>query len=115
MELKQLYQALGADYEGTFSRLMGERLMNKYVRKFPADTSFQLLTESIAAQDWETAFRAVHTLKGVCANLGFTRLWQASSDLTEAVRGGKPLNDFNLFSIVEAEYKTTVDAIGGLE
>ena len=42
---------------------------------------------SLAAQDWETAFRASHTLKGVAQNLGMEHLYQVSSALCEAVRG----------------------------
>ena len=34
------------------------------------------------------AFRAAHTLKGVCQNLGFTNLYQPTYDLTEVLRTG---------------------------
>jgi len=34
------------------------------------------------------AFRAAHTLKGVCQNLGFTNLYQPTCDLTEVLRTG---------------------------
>ena len=33
------------------------------------------------------AFRAAHTIKGICLNLGFDKLYQASSDITEQLRG----------------------------
>ena len=33
-----------------------------------------LFEESWAKKDYETAFRAMHTLKGVAVNLGFTAL-----------------------------------------
>ena len=51
------------------------------------------LTEAVNAQDWETAFRASHTLKGVAQNLGFDGLYRAAFALTEEMRGGKPLTD----------------------
>ena len=31
------------------------------------------LTQAMDAGDVETAFRAAHTLKGICANLGLSR------------------------------------------
>ena len=34
----------------------------------------------------EEAFRAVHTLKGICLNLGFDTLYKASFELTEKLR-----------------------------
>ena len=63
--------------------------------------------------DYEEAFRAAHTLKGVCANLGFTQLFKVSSDLTEELRGGAP-DEAKLPELLEkvsSEYKKTVDAI----
>ena len=45
------------------------------------------LTESLKEKDGECAFRAAHTLKGVCANLGLDRLYEADCELTEKLRG----------------------------
>ena len=59
---------------------------------------------------------AAHTLKGVCANLGFTQLFKVSSDITEELRNGNP--DVSrlpeLLGKVAAEYKKTVDAINSV-
>ena len=54
--------------------------------KFLNDPSFQELTDGLAAQDGEKAFRAAHTLS-VCLNLGFTELYKVSAELTEVLRG----------------------------
>ena len=43
--------------------------------------------------NYEDAFRGAHTLKGVCQNLSFDRLYEASNELTELLRdriGEKP-------------------------
>ena len=50
-------------------------------------------------------------MKGVGQNLGFTRLYQASSALTEAMRGNVPLKDFALWEAVKREHKCVIDAI----
>ena len=47
-----------------------EALVRKFVLKYPNDPSFGQLKDALAAQDWETAFRASHTLKGVAQNFG---------------------------------------------
>ena len=39
--------------------------------------------------DAETAFRAAHTLKGLCLNLGFESLYKVDAALTEELRAGK--------------------------
>lgn len=48
--------------------------------------SMQNLTNAMNTGDTTTAFRAVHTLKGVALNLGLGSLAHASSQMTEALR-----------------------------
>ena len=55
---------------------MNENMVRKFVLKFPQDNNMALFEESWAKKDYETAFRAMHTLKGVSVNLGFTALLQ---------------------------------------
>ncbi len=116
MTVKECYAALKADYEGTISRFMGnEGLVKKFALKFLKDGNCDLLEKSLAQEDYETAFRAAHTLKGVCMNLGFTKLAEASHDITEALRGGKKPEDDQLMEEVMAEYQRTVETIRTLE
>ena len=56
-------------------------------------------------------FHAIHTLKGISQNLGFTKLYETCLAMTEAVRGGVKLENEALFDAVEKEYQTTVDCI----
>ncbi len=86
MTLQECYAALGGNYAEVLGRLRSERLVQKFVLRFPDDGSMALLESSLAGGDAEEAFRAAHTLKGTCQNLGFTRLGQSSHDLTEALR-----------------------------
>ena len=37
-------------------------------------------------KNYEDAFRSAHTLKGVCQNLFFDRLYEVSNELTELLR-----------------------------
>ena len=37
-------------------------------------------------KNFEGAFRGAHTLKGVCQNLSFDRLYEVSHELTELLR-----------------------------
>ena len=114
MTLQECYAAMGGDYEGVMGRLRSERMVQKFVLKFLADGSYGLLLSSVEAEDWLEAFRASHTIKGVCQNLGFTRLYESSSALSEAMRDGKPLGDPALLERVKADYQTTAGAIRAL-
>ena len=68
MTLQEFYDRIGGDYKATISRLPSEALIKKFVLKYPGDPSFSQLKDALAAQDWELAFRASHTLKGVAQN-----------------------------------------------
>lgn len=83
MTVKECYEQMGADYEGVLGRLRSEALIKKFAKKFLDDGSFQSLKDNLAAGNGEEAFRAAHTLKGVCQNLGFDNLYTVSFDITE--------------------------------
>lgn len=88
MTLEQMYSAIGGDYKGVMERLPSADFVRRFALKFLQDDSFPNLKKALEAQDAPTAFRAAHTLKGVCQNLGFDALYAPASALTEALRGG---------------------------
>ena len=115
MTLKECYEALDGDYEGVVARFRGEALVMRFALRFLEDGSYRLLQDSLAGGDYETAFRAAHTLKGVCQNLGFTRLYESSSALTEALRGGVWSEAAaERVAPVERDYRITADAVEAL-
>jgi HPt (histidine-containing phosphotransfer) domain-containing protein len=112
MSLQTCYAALGGDYEGTLGRFLSEPLLQKFVLKFLDDGSFALLLRSLDENDYQEAFRAAHTLKGVSQNLGFTPLQHASGRLAEALRPGAWTPELEeLTRQVEVDYRQTVSAI----
>ena len=114
MTLKEFYEQIDGSYEDTLHRLTSEALVHRFVLKYPADPSFTQLREAVAAEDWESAFRAAHTLKGVAQNLGFDALYRASSALTEHLRGGQPLTEPQLLDATAAEHERVMSAIEAL-
>lgn len=86
MNILQFYEKTGGDYAAVLSRLGSEAMIKRFVLKFANDPSFAELTEAFKKKDAETAFRAAHTLKGVCLNLGFDGLFQPANALTENLR-----------------------------
>ncbi len=115
MNIQECYRELGGSYEEVIGRLRSEKLVVKFALKFLADKSYELLCSSLEAEDYSEAFRAAHTLKGVCQNLGFTRLYKSSEKLTDALRGGKGEGTEQLFETVSEDYRVTVDAIKALD
>ena len=111
MSLKTCYDALGGDYEQALGRLRSERLMQKYVLRFLDEKSYEELVDAIAKKDGETAFRAAHTIKGMCLNLGFDKLLASSDAMSEALRHGWSDSALSLMNQLKSDYEQTVRAI----
>ena len=111
MTLQECYTALGGDYDEVLGRLRSEKMIQKFVLRFLEDKSYDLLCSSMESGNYEEAFRAAHTIKGVCQNLSFTLLGKSSSALSEALRHGYTPEADDLAKQVEAEYRQTAQAI----
>ena len=116
MTVQECYELAGADYRDAMERLGSEALIERLARKFLQDKSYAQLQEGMAQKEAEKAFRAAHTLKGVCANLGFTSLFQVSSALTEQLRGKEEIRDCEeLYNAVTEQYERTIAALETLQ
>ncbi|MCH5202582.1 MAG: Hpt domain-containing protein [Oscillospiraceae bacterium] len=114
MTLEEFYLECGGDYQKMIKTLKIDMLIKKFVLKFLNDTSFSLLSEAIAKDDTEAAFTAAHTLKGVCGNLAFTRLYNSACEITEHLRVKDLESAKTCFSAVQHDYELTVNAINKL-
>ncbi len=115
MTLKECYTALEGDYEEVIARLRSEKMVQKFVLKFLNDKSHELLVTSMETKNYEEAFRAAHTIKGVCQNLSFTKLYESSHILTENLRAGYGAGTDELVQRVEKDYQQTIAAIKELQ
>lgn len=88
MTLKELYDAMGGDYEQAIKVLRVEKLIDKHIRKFPASDIFDGLVEGVKSMDEEKLFESSHAIKGVCANLGLTKISSLASMICEEFRPG---------------------------
>lgn len=111
MNLKECYELMHGDYDGVMSRLVKEERVKKFVLKFLDDTSYQLLCTSLQDHQYDEAFRATHTMKGICQNLGFTQLYCSSNELTEKLRNHDYNNLDDFVEKVKRDYDEVVFAI----
>lgn len=113
MTIEQCYQQLHGDYAQMIQRLPNAALVERFMMKFLEDDSYPNLCTALKAGDAQAAFRAAHTLKGVCANLSFEQLRSSSSQLTELLRGACtiPHGAQALAEQVSRDYAMTVAAI----
>ena len=116
MQLKECYTMFGGDYEAVLGRIPKDTIIEKFMVKFLTEPSFGNLVSNFETANYEEAFRAAHSLKGVCQNLGFDRLAKSVSDLTELLRHydttpvDRPACEEAL-SIVTKDYQAVIDAI----
>ena len=111
MTLQECYAAMSGNYDDAIGRLRSERLVQKFVLKFLDDGSYDLLCRSLEEKNYEEAFRAAHTIKGVCQNLSFTKLQDSGSRLCESLRNGYTPESGVLAEEVREDYAQTVAAI----
>lgn len=111
MSLEIFYERVGGDLEETLRRLPGEAFVRKFLLRYPNDPSFGQLQSAVEQTDWQTAFRAAHTIKGIAQNLGMEHLYQAADVLTEALRNGSELTDCTLLQAVEAAQTEVLTAL----
>lgn len=117
MSLEIAYAAMGGDLETVRGRLLTDERIEKFAKIFLQDTSMQTLEAALEAGDFAEAFRGAHTLKGVSRDLGFTPLFEASCELSDALRlddAGTPANLAavpELMPKVREAYTLVVDSI----
>ena len=77
----------GADIAG-----IAERFMDDYafygicLEQFVRDVNFDALGQALENRDFQAAFEAAHSLKGVAANLGLTPIYAAINKVVIALR-----------------------------
>lgn len=113
MTVKECYEIMKGDYDDVLSRLRTDERIKKFLLKVVSDPSFAQLCNALEKRDIEEAFRAAHTLKGVCKNMSLTGLAYSASNLTEALRGRTDYGDDidPLFKKVKKDYALTMACI----
>lgn len=104
MTIKEFYAIIDENFNDVLSRFRKEERIERFVKMFLDDKSFIDIIDCFKAQNIEGAFRASHTLKGLAANLGFSRLAKISSDITEYLRPLKDMNCSTMINDLEKEY-----------
>lgn len=95
----------GVDWNEILDRFMGnEALIAKFMFKFLNDQSMTDLTRYLDEGNVSEAFKAVHTLKGVSANLGLKGFLDPVCELTEILRAGSMEGARDKYEIIKPKY-----------
>ncbi len=86
MLLKEFYERIEGDYEGIIGRLRSEAMVIRFLNKFLEEKSYEELLLVAKENDVANAILAAHKLKGVTANLSFTKLCNLLTELLQDLR-----------------------------
>ena len=114
MNVKECYAMIGGDYEDMKRRFLTDARIQKFALMFLRDKSMEDLRAGIRDEEYEKAFLAAHTLKGVCLNLGFTGLYEPVYDITEKLRAGRYGEAAAALPPVEQAYEATCEGLRNL-
>ena len=95
MTMQECYKAIGGNYEAVLGRLHSEALIQRFTLKFLEDQSYLQLKQALENKYYEDAFRSAHTLKGVCQNLSFDRLYEVRIMKTHSELGAAMIKDMD--------------------
>ena len=104
MDIKKFYELTGSDYHAAISIMMNDALIERMINKFMENNSYQAIINAYQAKNIKEVFALAHSFKGVTGNLALTKLFQVSSELTEATRGKEEANVDGLIEQLKKEY-----------
>ena len=88
MTLQELYGTIGGNYEQALRVLRMDKLLDKHIRKFSQNGVVEALLAAGENLDPTQMFETAHAVKGVCGNLGLTKLYDLASELSDEFRPG---------------------------
>lgn len=117
MTIRECYDAMGADYTDVARRLMTEARIQRFLLKVLDDNNYQVLCRAMEDRDMREAFRAAHTLKGICQNLSLSRLATSASLLADLLRDRQEYGEDiePVLNQVKEDYEQMITCIRKLE
>ena len=116
MTLQELYKEIDGDYEQAIRVLRMDKLVDKHIRKLTGNGVVEELIDAGKRMDAAERFEKAHAVKGVCSNLGLTKLSGLASEVSEEFRPGnaRKLTDGEVkekLEKIEQLYRKTADGI----
>lgn len=112
MNVEALYIKTGGDYAGAIHLFQTDERIMKYLKIMQNDTNLDVVCKALPQNDYETAFCAAHTIKGLALNMHLTALANKAGTLTELLRSRQAHEDIlPLLAEVKQTYQTLMDCM----
>jgi len=115
MTLEACYAQMGGDLGAALCVLESEARLRRYLSRFLDEPTARMLIAALEEERWEDVMRTAHTMKGLCRGLGLTRLYDACSTMTDALRESTPPADMRCSDRVKAECDRVMRVLRMLE
>ncbi|MDE6060227.1 MAG: Hpt domain-containing protein [Clostridia bacterium] len=117
MNIQECYAAMGGDYDDVVSRLRTDDRIARFLVKILDDKNMEALCQHLEERNLPEAFRAAHTMKGICMNLSLTKLNTSVASITEMLRGRTEYTSEiePLLEDVKRDYELTMNCIKELQ
>lgn len=109
--IKDFYKNISGDYEDVLLRLPTDEFILRIVKRFSTDDTYSHLMEAAKAEDIQECFKTAHKLKGIAANLAFTKLYELSSEICEQTRALTNKADESLIEHLTENYNKIIEQI----
>lgn len=115
MTIKECYSIIHGNYEQAKERFRTDDRIKRFLLIFLNDEHYEGLCEAMGKGNYEDAFLNSHTLKGMCASLSMTVLYEEFRVLTELLRERKGCKEADdCFEGLRELYDLTVKTIAQL-
>ena len=102
----------GIDVDTALTRFMNnEKLFQKTLYLFIEDTNFHQLITNLQIENFDEAYKATHTLKGLCGNLSLLSLFELCSNLCIAIKENNTEKISSLIPLLIETHTTVIQAI----
>lgn len=111
MTVEDLYFEIEGNYSDVVERFVTESKIIRFVLLFLNDGSYEAYIQAMQAEKADEAFLAIHTLKGVCLNLGFQGMYKVVNNITELLRANQFEEAKKKLPDLKAVYEKHINAI----
>lgn len=114
-KLKRRLTETGIHVDEAIERMLGhEDFYLQLLKKFTSDKNYNKLQQALRNSDFDAAFQAAHTLKGLSGDLSITVLFIPLTEITNALRNrniAQALTYMQSFSALYNSVITTIESI----
>ncbi len=111
-ELTAKLAPYGIDYVDAMDRMGGdEAIYKKLAMKYLNNTNYVDLVAAMEAKNYDDAYEAAHTLKGVSGNLSFTDLFKIAAAISNALYQGEYQAAEGMMADVKKEHEKVLDGL----